>query len=232
MTLLAEPSARELHQAIEYFKHKDSAIDKTAPVDFLTPEDRKAVSRDGRFSVSLYKALLFLQVQSAIKSGTLNLEHSYKYRPLDTYLIDRDRWQRDKSLLIERAGLEAFLDPHRVLAELDEALYQQYLTTNNHILEGTNPHIKFKKVGFTLSTPTQEESDAGSMQQFFPERDFVPLMEVLATVNRHTGWMEEFQHWQQRYKPRPTGRTCHLCWRYWHRLYYRYPQDGANFPSA
>jgi hypothetical protein len=24
-------------------------------------------------------------------------------------------------------------------------------------------------------------------------------MEVLATVNRHTGWMEEFQHWQQRH---------------------------------
>jgi hypothetical protein len=86
VTFLAEPSARELRQAIEYFKLKDGAIDKTAPVEFLTPDERQAVSRDGRFSVSLYKALLFLQVQSGIKSGTLNLEHSYKYRPLDAYL--------------------------------------------------------------------------------------------------------------------------------------------------
>src|ERR1035438_9078283 len=199
VTFLAEPSARELRQAIEYFKLKDGAIDKTAPVECLTPEERQAVSRDGRFSVSLDKALLFLQVQSGIKSGTLNLEHSYKYRPLDAYLIDRDRWQRDKSLLIERAGLQAFVDPHQVLAELDEALYQQYLTTNTHILGGENPHITFKKVGFTLSTPTQEESEAGSMHQFFPERDFVPMLEILATVNHHTGWMEEFQHWQQRH---------------------------------
>jgi hypothetical protein len=105
VAFLAEPSARELRQAIEYFKLKDGAIDKTAPVEFLTPDDRKAVSPDGRFSVSLYKALLFLQVQSGIKSGTLNLEHSYKYRPLDAYLIDRDRWNRDRTLLIERAGL-------------------------------------------------------------------------------------------------------------------------------
>jgi TnpA family transposase len=208
VTFLAEPSARELRQAIEYFKLKDGAIDKTAPVEFLTLDDRKAVSRDGRFSVSLYKALLFLQVQSGIKSGTLNLEHSYKYRPLDAYLIDRDRWQRDKSLLIERAGLQAFVDPHQVLAELDEALYQQYLTTNAHIHDGENPHIKFKKVGFTLSTPTQEESDAGSMQQFFPERDFLPMLEILATVNYHTGWMEEFQHWQQRHHHgRPADRV-------------------------
>ena len=199
VTFLAEPSARELRQAIEYFKLKDGAIDKTAPVEFLTPEEREALSRDGRFSVSLYKALLFLQVQSGIKSGTLNLEHSYKYRPLDAYLIDRDRWQRDKSLLIERAGLQAFVDPHQVLAELDEALYQQYLATNAHILDGENLHITFKKVGFTVSTPTQEESEAGTMQQFFPERDFVPLLEILATVNHHTGWMEEFQHWQQRH---------------------------------
>src|SRR3984893_7168569 len=101
---VAEPSAKDLHRAMENFRLKDGAIDKTAPVDFLTPDDRTAVSRDGRFSVSLYKALLFLQVQSAIKSGTLNLEHSYKYRPLDAYLIDRERRQRDKPLLIERGG--------------------------------------------------------------------------------------------------------------------------------
>src|SRR5271165_3746480 len=162
----------------------------------------------GRFSVSLYKALLFLQVQNAIKSGTLNLEHSYKYRPLDAYLIDRERWQRDKPLLIERADLQAFLDPHQVLADLDAALYQQYLTTNAHILDGNNPHIKFKKVGFTVSTPTLEESDAEALQHYFPERDFVPLMEVLATVNRDTGWMGEFQHWQQRHHHgRPEDRV-------------------------
>ena len=197
-----------MHHAIEHFRLKDGAIDKTAPVDFLTPDDRAAVSRDGRFSVSLYKALLFLQVQSAIKSGTLNLEHSYKYRPLDAYLIDRERWQRDKPLLIERADLQAFLDPHQVLADLDAALYRQYLTTNAHILDGKNPHIKFKKVGFTVSTPTLEESDAEALQHYFPERDFVPLMEVLATVNRHTGWMEEFQHWQQRHHHgRPEDRV-------------------------
>jgi hypothetical protein len=98
VTFLAEQSAKDLHRAMEHFRLKDGAIDKTAPVDFLTPDDRTAVSRNGRFSLSLYKALLFLQVQSAIKSGTLNLEHSYKYRPLDAYLIDRERWQRDKPL--------------------------------------------------------------------------------------------------------------------------------------
>ena len=120
---VTEPSAKDLHRAMENFRLKDGAIDKTAPVDFLTPDDRTAVSRD------------------AIKSGTLNLENSYKYRPLDAHPIDRERWQRDKPLLIERADLQAFLDPPQVLADLDAALYRQYLTTNAHILDGKNPHI-------------------------------------------------------------------------------------------
>jgi len=47
---------------------------------------------------------------------------------------------------------------------------------------------------FTVSIPSRwRKSDAEALQYYFPERDFVPLMEVLATVNRHTGWMEEFR---------------------------------------
>jgi hypothetical protein len=109
------------------------------------------------------------EVKSAIKSGGLNLEHSYIYRPLDDYLIDRARWQRDKQQLIERAGLEAFVDPRKVLDELDEAVHRQYLITNGNIIEGKNPHIKFdKNGGFTLATSKQEESDAEPLQHFFP----------------------------------------------------------------
>jgi TnpA family transposase len=173
---------------------------RSAPTGFLDPEERVAVSKDGKFCVSLYKALLFLHVQNGIKSGALNLEHSYKYRPLDDYLIDRDRWQRAKQQLIERAGLEGFVDPRKTLKELDEALYQQYLLTDRNIAEGKNPHIKFKKNGgFTLSTPKQEESDAEPLQQYFPDHRIVPLVEVLATVNRFTHYVDELQHPQQRY---------------------------------
>src|SRR5271165_7195594 len=130
LTFQGEPGVRKLVDAIEHFKENAGAVDKSAPVGFLDSEERVAVSKDGKFRVSLYKALLFLHVQNGIKSGALNLEHSYKYRPLDDYLLDRDRWQRDKQQLIERAELEAFVNPHKVLRELDEALHQQYLTTS------------------------------------------------------------------------------------------------------
>jgi hypothetical protein len=39
------------------------------------------------------KPLLFLRVAEAVKSGTLHVEDSYRYRSLDDYLIPRDEWE-------------------------------------------------------------------------------------------------------------------------------------------
>jgi TnpA family transposase len=209
LTFQGEAGAKALLDALQYFKDKDGAVDKQAPLAFLPPEERTAVTEHGRFRVSLYKAFLFLHTQRAIKAGTLNLEHSYKYRPLDEYLIDRERWQRDKAVLLERAGLQAFVDPSTVLSDLDDRLYQQYLTTNGHILDGTNQFISCGTKGaFTLKTPKQDEVDAEPLQPFFPARHYVSLLEVLATVNRFSGFLDEFQHWQQRYhRPKPPPST-------------------------
>jgi hypothetical protein len=79
-------------------------------------------------------------------------------------------------------------------------LYAQYLTTNQHLLTENNPWVTCAADGtLRISTPKQEEREVESLQTFFPERQYVSLLEVLATVNRYSGFLEEFQHWQQRY---------------------------------
>ena len=153
-----EPAAAGLLAAIQHFKAKDGAVGRSAPHDFLEPAERAAVMRDGQVvRISLYKAFLFTHIARALKAGTLNLEHSYKYRPLDDYLIGKERWQREKDVLLARAGLQ---DSHRSppgLAELDEALHQQYLATNGHAAAGANPYLKA-----TAERPVQDRhAEAG-----------------------------------------------------------------------
>lgn len=66
------------------------------------------------------------------KTSLLSQSWGYlKYRSLDDYMIGKDRWNREKDQLLERAGLKEFANPQKVLRELDEALYQQYETTTN-----------------------------------------------------------------------------------------------------
>lgn len=201
----SDSGAATLLEAIAYFKEKDGVISKNAPLGFLEPLEHDAVTKNNGFRPSLYKAFFCLHVANAIKSGQLNLEHSYKYRSLDDYLISKERWKKEKVTLLARANLTDFSNPISVLDKLDHALHRQYEKTNQNFDEGQNPFLKVgSKSGFSITTPKQEEHNTELLKPYFPERHFVPLPEILSTVNSHTGFLEEFQHWQQRYT---KGRT-------------------------
>ena len=148
----------------------------------------------------MYKVFLFIHTANAIKSGNLNLEQSNKHRSLDDYLINKERWHREKEQLLERADLTQFVDPKKVLSRLDEGLFEHYRTTNANSLAGKNPYLKILKDGhFRIATPALEEKHSDPLRQLFPERHYVPLSEVLATVNQHCAFLDEMQHWQQRH---------------------------------
>ena len=111
---------------------------------------------------------LFQHVTDAIKSGDLNLAPSYKYRPMDAYLIDKDRWAQEKDHLLERAGLMEFADPGPVLEKLDAALYAQYQATNAR--EADNPHLKFRADGtFHVATPAMETDEPDPFRRPLPQ---------------------------------------------------------------
>ena len=55
--------------SIDYYKAKDGKIDRHAPLTFLDPKEQELVVQDGKFQVSLYKALFFKAVCNGIKAG-------------------------------------------------------------------------------------------------------------------------------------------------------------------
>ncbi len=183
--------------AIDHFKDGDGAVTGRVPVDFLDADERAAITReDGTFHPSLYKVFLFQQVTEAIKSGDLNLAQSYKDRPMDSYLIDPERWTQEKAHLLERADLTEFADPIPVLAKLDQALHAQYRATNDRVPD--NPHLKFRADGvFHSATPALDTDEANLLGALFPERHDVPLAQVLETINNHCGMLDAFEHWRQ-----------------------------------
>ncbi len=198
ITFQATPNIADLEAAITRFVTTDGVPGHTAPAAFLAADERAAVWKDGRFRVSLYKVLLFRHVAGAIKSGSLNLEQSHKRRPLESYLIDRTRWRAERERLLDRAGMTGFADPAPVLAELDIALQARFEDTNRVIAAEENPHFKMLTgKAFRVSTPKQDEEESEPLRHFFPERHYVPLTEILATVNLHTGFAMELRHLRQ-----------------------------------
>ena len=190
-----EPDA--LMEAVDYFKTKDGVITDKAPTGFLETDEYKAVAKgkDG-FRPSLYKVFLFQHIAASIKSGRLNIYQSYKHRPFDSYMIDKSRWDRDKLQLLKRADLTGFIDPEPVLAKLDQTLFQQYREANANI--ALNPYLTIRSDGsFHIKTPPLDEQELDPLQALFPERQDVPLAQVLDTVDRHCDMLKAFEHWQQ-----------------------------------
>ena len=89
-----------LLEAIVHYQKRFWKYRQAGTIAFLTPEQRSLiVAQDGKFRVSLYKALLYLAVADAVKSGVLNLLHSEKYRSLDDYMIPKIDWDAKWGLI-------------------------------------------------------------------------------------------------------------------------------------
>lgn len=192
-------SSHPILAAIAYFRQKDGAISENAPVDFLEPDEQYIVyDTSGRLRVSLYKILLFIRISFLLKSGDLNLKHSYRYRSLDDYMISKERWEKEKETLLQQLGLAEFRDFKTVIKKLEAELDEQYRITNEHILNGINQHITVHKDGrFSLTTPRKDEGDeAGATVDLFPRSNFIPLYEVLTTAQNTTNFLSAFDHLQ------------------------------------
>lgn len=205
LTFMPNKRAIALLEAIDHFRNDGEMSATRTPMGFLDAAQRTALVRgDGTFRVSLYKVFLFQAVTTAIKSGDLNVEQSYKYRPMDAYLIDKNRWHREKAHLLGRAGLTEFADPEPVLARLNAALTAQYRTTNDRA--AGNPHLRLRKDGtFHIATPALDASDTDPLGDLFPQRHDVALAQVLETVNNHCNMLGSLEHWQQTHVRQATS---------------------------
>ena len=191
-----------LWAALCHYQQKEGNVDKSAPVDFLAEDQRAALTAtDGKFRVSLYKALFFVEVAEAIKSGALNLLHSEKFRSLDEYMIQKADWEANRAEYLQRAQLEGFADCKATLKALEKELDARYKETNQNLIDGKNPYLTIRADGsFHVSTPKQEEVECLSLGTFFPERKYISMLEMLATVDHATNFLDEFEHWQIKYQ--------------------------------
>ena len=199
----------ELMTAIGHYKAFDGVITQKAPLGFLEPIEQQAVlDEKGAIRVSLYKVLLFIKIAEAIKGGVLNLQHSYKYRSLDDYLIPRPAWEANRDTYLQRAELTAVSDFLTTLNALTTRLDQQYHQTNQRINTGENPHVHNRRDGsFYVSTPKAKEEDSEPLVGVFPKRRYISLLEVLGTVNRFTHFLDAFQPWRIKYtRAKPESR--------------------------
>lgn len=205
-----ETSAEKIIEAIEYYKGKEGLIGADAPVDFLEIAEQKViVDEKGKYRISLYKVLLFEKIAAAIKSGALNLRHSYKYRSFDDYLIPQRIWETQKIELLEQSGLTGFEDFQKLDPDLKQIIRYQYQVTNANINTAKNEFANIGAEGnVKVFTPKMEKDTSDALLNLFPKNRFIPLFEVLSTINKFSNFLDSFGHWQvKRNREKPEDKT-------------------------
>jgi len=188
-------SNKNIIEAINFFKN-NSILTMKAPSKFLNEEEVKSVFENGKFQVSLYKALLFFYVSDAFKNGSLNLKYSYRFRNFDDYLIDKEKWDKDKNMLLKVHKLEHLQDYDNFFKTVKVKLEESYKTTNQNIKNGLNPYFTDKEESFILKTPkVEKEEKEESITKYFPNNEYLSIINVLYSIDKYTNFLSSFQHY-------------------------------------
>ncbi|MBL4761319.1 MAG: Tn3 family transposase [Gammaproteobacteria bacterium] len=199
----------ELFDALTYYQLYDGEIKEDAPTSFLTPTEYGFVTANDKFSVSLYKYLLFVHIADAIKSGAFNLAHSYAYRSIQDYLISKTEWRTNREKLIQLAGLSEFQDIDAVLTELKCDLDEKYSAINKDYLSKNNPYLSLSGDGrIQISTPKTDYDQSGFIGRTLLQQGFVPIQRILSDINGIYNFDEAFTHYKNKnVKSKPSLAT-------------------------
>jgi TnpA family transposase len=191
----ASNTAAALYAAIIHYQSEN--LTPTAPDEFLDEHEYNAIHRDGKFNVSLYKAILFCKISNAIKSGQLNLLSSYRYLSIEAYLIDEAEWGKNKHLILERLGLSHFKNIEEILSTLRELLTKQFIDVNQRIIQGDNKYVTIKKDGtFSLRTPPIQKPDYDAISVIIGKDRYVPILQMMAKMNALCNFTSNFKHYK------------------------------------
>ena len=186
-------------QAIHYFQDKKGKITNTAPTSFMHKNEKRVVFENGRIITSLYKMFLYRHIVDHIKSGNLSLKYSYEYRSLDDYMIDREIWGKNKTALINDAGLSIYSDCRNHLDTLKDQLENRYTQVNKRINKGENGYLKPRVNGrFHVNTPAIEYDQSKYISSVLSNEGEVPIMQVLKETNRACQFTDLFTHHSNR----------------------------------
>ncbi|MEM8563562.1 MAG: Tn3 family transposase [Pseudomonadota bacterium] len=205
----ADTSDRNLIRAIDHFRDSSGRIGVKPPSAFLTPEEHCAVYRGEGINTSLYKALLFIHMAKAIKSGRLNVSHSYRYRSIEDYLIAPSEWEASKASILEATDLTDFADIDNTLTALKKRLDQSYRKTNESFLSGANSHMSVSDTGkCRVRTPKTGFDTHSYISSTLSRQGIVPILQLLQRVDRACQFTKAFKHFStKRSKMKPSRET-------------------------
>ena len=172
------------------------------------------VSSQKEMLVNRYEFLVFRLLRIGLEAGDIFCHDSVRFRSFEDDLLDEQQWQQ-KDELIADAGLSILQQSGRDhLNSLEQLLERRLNEVSQRIVSGENKRIRMKRSGrWTLPYPRAKTKVNHPLFEVLPD---VHIQTVMQLVNRHTRFMDAFEHVLPRYSKRAADdniiTACLLAW--------------------
>lgn len=193
-----ETSNRDIIEAVDFFRNDRRIKPSKWPVGFLSDKDKRSLKGlEPTQALSLFKVFLFIEIANHIKSGSLNLSNSDKYRAVEDYLIPEDIWKVEKDDLMRRARLKLENGGSEFISRVRNELINQFKKTNENAAD--NEYLSFTQGGKPkVVTPKTEKEEENGLLPLLEEKDIIPLPRILSEVNKSSNFLDSFEHFSQK----------------------------------
>jgi TnpA family transposase len=163
-----------------------------APIEFVPKKWKDHVCpKQGEVDRGLWEICLLEQLRLSLKSGNVHVPHSRTFQPAETYLISREKWEKEKISIVVEHQLPLDFNNHwpkveSLLKENLRTLDQSY-PDNKHLTIADNQlHIgRLEK----LVVPSSVDALKKEIHNLIQRR---PLTDLLLEVHSWTGFLKAF----------------------------------------
>jgi TnpA family transposase len=200
LTLRAQGPDDTVLRAVEVIRDLDRmptrrSVPKDAPLALVTDAWRPYIREpDGDISRRYYELCTLWHLRSALRSGSIWVEHSRRYADPDTYLISPAQWPERRPEVIRQTGT-----PSDGLKRLEEreAELEACMGQVEKLLARKDSHVRVEDDELILSPLESENrpSSAEALEDLITARlPQVELSELLIEVDTWTHFSDHFVH--------------------------------------
>jgi TnpA family transposase len=194
--LRAVATNEPLLKAVDYLRERNRegkrGIDADAPTEFVPESWREAVCpQGGEIDRQMWEICLLEQTRQSLRSGNLHVPHSRTFQPVETYLLDREQWERERLVIAEEHGLPLAFKEHwpkleTLLKESLSVLDEAYPRDERLEIRDDQFHVtRLEK----LAQPPSAREMRKRVQQIVSKRQ---LTDLLLELHGWTGFLKAF----------------------------------------
>lgn len=200
LTLRAQGPDDTVLRAVEVIRDLDRVptrrpVPKEAPMALVTEAWRPYIREpDGAISRRYYELCTLWHLRSALRSGSVWVEHSRRYADPDTYLISPTEWPQRRLEVIRQTGTPG--EGLQRLVERETAL-EACMAQVEALLARTDSHVRIEDDEIILSPLEAEHrpASADALEALITARlPQVELSELLIEVDAWTHFSDHFVH--------------------------------------